>query len=141
MKVAIILGNRLNDDGTISKIQEERLKMAFELDKDLHPDYFILSGGLANPLAGITEALAMYNYLVAKGFDKERLILEDKSHSTRENALYSLPIIEKLKADTVIVCTSDYHLGDLVYKTMEYFVSIIKNKNIKLMTYTISYGE
>ena len=141
MKVAIILGNRLNDDGTITKIQEERLMMALELEKDLHPDYYILSGGLANPNAGKTEAQAMFEYLIAKGFDKDKLILEDKSHSTEENALFSLPIIEKLKADTVIVCTSDYHLGNLVYKTMEYFVSIIKNKNIKLMTYTISYGE
>ena len=29
--VAIILGNRLNDDGTITKIQEERLLMALEI--------------------------------------------------------------------------------------------------------------
>ena len=62
--VVIVLGNRLNDDGSITKIQEERLKMALELEEMFHPDYFILSGGLANPIPQLTEAEAMYNYLV-----------------------------------------------------------------------------
>ena len=137
MKVAIILGNRLNDDGSISKIQEQRLKMAFELEKDLCPDYFILSGGIANPIPNKSEAAAMYEYLVSHGFNDKKIILEDKSHSTKENALFSLPIIEKLNPDTVIVCTSDYHLGDPVYGTMSHFIGVLKDKKIKFMTYTI----
>ena len=137
MKVAIILGNRLNDDGSISKIQEQRLKMAFELEKDLCPDYFILSGGIANPIPNKSEAAAMYEYLVSHGFNDKKIILEDKSHSTKENALFCLPIIEKLNPDTVIVCTSDYHLGDHVYGTMSHFIGVLKDKKIKFMTYTI----
>ena len=137
MKVAIILGNRLNDDGSISKIQEQRLKMVFELEKDLCPDYYILSGGIANPVPNKSEACAMYEYLLEHGFNKDKLILEDKSHSTKENALFSLPIIEKLNPDTVIVCTSDYHFGDPVFGTMAHFIGILNNMKIKFMTYTI----
>lgn len=37
----------------------------------------------------------MYDYLVQKGVDKSRLLLEDKSTSTVENIEYSMRIIEK----------------------------------------------
>lgn len=141
MKVAIILGNRLNDDGTISNIQIERLKMVFELEQDYCPDYYILSGGVANTLANKSEAKAMYDYLEEQGFNLDKLILEDKSISTKENALYCKPIIEKLNPDTLIICTSAYHLCDPIYGTMSHFYNVIKNKNIKFITYTINYGD
>ena len=32
-KIALILGNRVNDDGTITNIQKERLEMALEIEK------------------------------------------------------------------------------------------------------------
>ena len=134
--IVIVLGNRLNDDGSISRIQEERLEMALELEKLYEPDYFILSGGLANPKAGITEAKAMYNYLVGVGINPEKLILEDKSLSTVENAKFSVPLAEKLGAEMIIVCSSLYHFGNPVYKLMESFVKEINGKNIILMTYT-----
>ena len=135
-KIVIVLGNRLNDDGTISKIQEERLKMAIELENLYNPEYFILSGGLANPKAGITEAKAMYDYLVSKGINEKKLILEDRSLSTVENAKYSVPLAERLGAEMIIICSSLYHFGNPVYKLMESFVKEIEEKNIILMTYS-----
>lgn len=134
--VAIILGNRLNDDGTITKIQEERLLMALEIEKIFKPDYFILTGGVANPIAKISEAEAMYNYLINKGIDKKKLIKEDKSMSTVENALYSIPIAKELGAKTIILSTSLYHFKNPGYKTMESFVSGIEGSEITLITYS-----
>ena len=134
--VAIILGNRLNDDGTITKIQEERLIMALEIEELFKPDYFILSGGVANPLAKISEAEAMYNYLVEKGIDKDKLIKEDQSHSTVENALYSVPIAKKLGAKTIILSTSLYHFKNPCYKTMETFIEKLEDSGITLLTYS-----
>ena len=133
--VVIILGNRLNDDGSISKIQEQRLLLALEIEEKFKPDYFILSGGLANPKAKKTEADAMFEYLVNKGLDEKKLIKEGNSLSTVENALYSVPIAEKLGAKTIMVCSSAYHFGNPVYKAMETFVKEIEGKNITLMTY------
>ena len=43
-KVVIILGNRLNDDGSITEIQKQRLELALEIEKEFNPDYYILSG-------------------------------------------------------------------------------------------------
>lgn len=134
--VVVVLGNRLNDDGSISKFQEERLEMAIEIDELFNPKAFILSGGIANPIPNKSEALAMKEYLLKKGFNSSKLILEDKSHSTYENALYSVPIIKKLGADIVIICTSDYHLAESGYNTIKSFVSMLKDTDIKLMTYT-----
>jgi uncharacterized SAM-binding protein YcdF (DUF218 family) len=133
--IVIILGNRLNDDDSISKIQEERLLLTLEIEEEFKPDYFILSGGLANPKAKKTEADAMYEYLVAKGIDEKKLIKEGNSLSTVENALYSVPIAEKLGAKTIMVCSSAYHFGNPVYKAMETFVKEIEGKDITLMTY------
>ena len=53
--VVVLLGNRLNDDGSISEIQKQRLQLALELEQQFNPDYYVLSGGLANPAAGRTE--------------------------------------------------------------------------------------
>ena len=133
--VVIVLGNRLNDDGTITNIQEERLKLAIEIEKDFNPDYFILSGGLANPIPGITEAEAMYNFLIKQGFNKNKLILEPNSYSTVENARYSVPIAKELGAERIIVCSSAYHFGNPGYKAMESFVKELEGTNIVLMTY------
>lgn len=135
-KVVIILGNRLNDDGSITEIQKQRLELALEIEKEFNPDYYILSGGPANPVPNKSEAQAMYEYLIEKDIKKERLILEDQSYSTVENAKYSIPIAKKLNPDLIIICTSAYHLGNPIYKTMESFINELKDSNITLMTYS-----
>ncbi|MBQ8292250.1 MAG: YdcF family protein [Bacilli bacterium] len=133
--IVIVLGNRLNDDGTMTKILEERLSYTMEIEKLFKPSYYILSGGPANPLAGLTEAEAMYNYLVSQGFEKEKLIIEKESLTTFQNAANSVPIAKEMGAEVIIVCTSAYHLGDPRYKAMESFVNELKDTNITLMTY------
>lgn len=133
--IVIVLGNRMNDDGTITKTQEKRLKMAIELDKLFNPKYFILSGGVANKRAVLSEAEGMYNYLVDYGFDKERLIMEKDSLTTVQNAQFSIPIAKKLGAKMVIVCSSPYHFADPQYKAMESFVKELEGSGISLMTY------
>ena len=134
--VVVVLGNRLNDDGSISEIQRERLQLTLEIEKEINPDYYILSGGLANPIAGRTEADAMYENLIKMGLDSNKLIKEGNSLSTIQNAKYSVPIAKELGAEVLIICTSAYHLGNPVYKAMETFISELKDTNIVLMTYT-----
>lgn len=134
--VLIVLGNRLNDDGSITKYQVERLEMALEIIKKYKPIKVILSGGIANPIPNKSEAEAMEEYLLNKGVDASLLIKEDKSHSTGENALYSVPLAKDLGAETIIVCTSDYHLADGGYNTIRYFMNNLKGTNISIMFYT-----
>lgn len=135
--VVILLGNRMNDDGTISDIQKERLEMLLKIDQQFDVYRYILSGGMPNQLAGISEAEGMYNYLVEKGMDPNRLIKEDKSYSTVDNAKYSVPIARELGADVIMVCSSSYHFKNPVYKLMESFVFQIEGTGMTLMTYTM----
>lgn len=134
--VVVLLGNRLNDDGSISEIQKQRLQLALELEELFKPDYYILSGGLANPAAGRTEAEAMYENLIKLGLNENKLIKENDSLTTVQNAYYSAPIIKKLGAEVVIICTSPYHIGDPRYKAMESFINELKDTNIAVMCYT-----
>ena len=50
----------------------------------------IVSGGQGKG-EEVTEAFAMKSYLVDKGIDEKRIIMEEKSRSTEENLKYSLP--------------------------------------------------
>ena len=134
--VVIVLGNRVNDDGTITEIQKERLEMAKEIEQIFNPDYYILSGGSPNKKAGISEAEGMYNYLVQDGFNKEKLILEKESYSTVQNAKFSMPIAKELGAELIIVCSSGYHFADPQYLAMESFVKEAKAYDLTLMIYT-----
>ena len=49
MIVAVILGNRMNDNGTLSALARKRLDLAEKLYKEYSPEEIILSGGRANP--------------------------------------------------------------------------------------------
>lgn len=134
--VAVILGNRLQDDGSISVYQEQRLIMAMEIDEIFEPDYFILSGGIANKNTTLSEAEAMYNYLVSKGFNKEKLIIEKDSLSTVQNAKFSIPIAKKLGAEIIIICSNTYHFSDPQFRAIASFEEELKDSNITLMTYS-----
>lgn len=138
MKVAIILGNRINDDRSLSSYMIERLEMAIKVDNQFRPDYIIVSGGIANPVAGISEASAMKEYLSNKGIETNKIIIEDKSMTTKENALYSIPIAKKLNATSIIIVSSIDHFAYRSYNVCEIFHEAIGNDNIELIFYTVN---
>ncbi len=110
MIVAIILGNRMNDNGTLSALARQRLDLAEQLYKKFSPDEVILSGGRANLKVDTTEAEAMLKELKRRGnIDESVIILEKKSLTTKENAKYSVPIALKYNPDKIIVCTTREH--------------------------------
>lgn len=110
MLVAVVLGNRLNDDGSITEIMKNRLDMAAEAYRKFNPDKIIVSGGLANPKANASEADKMYEYLVENGVPADKIVKEDKSLTTKQNALYSVPIAVNLGATELLLCTSAEHM-------------------------------
>ena len=64
MRVGIILGYRLNDDGTRTARLDKRCDLAIKYHKLHGLDKLIVSGGVANPYTTISEAQAMEDYLV-----------------------------------------------------------------------------
>lgn len=110
MKALILLGNRMNDDGSLSEPTRKRLALAEERYLRGDIDLIIVSGGLANPAAGITEARAMKKALTARGIPAYAVAEEDDSLTTVQNAKYSVPLACAKGADEIVLCSSREHI-------------------------------
>lgn len=89
----IVLGAQVRGD-ELSKTLEYRLEKAVEY-AELHPNsVFVLSGGKGDG-ENVSEAQAMYEYMKEHGVPDYQIVLEDQSHSTYENMVYSKLAIEK----------------------------------------------
>jgi uncharacterized SAM-binding protein YcdF (DUF218 family) len=65
----------------------------------------VLSGGPSSaPCAG-----AMRSFIVAEGVPPASIMIETQSHSTRENALFTIPLLNEMAGRKVLL-TSDYHM-------------------------------
>lgn len=105
---AIVLGAKVNGK-TPSRSLQYRLDAAARYANE-HPQVqFILSGG-QGPDEDITEAEAMKTYLLEKGIEENRLILEADSTSTYENILFSKRYLPS-STSSITIITSDYHLA------------------------------
>ncbi len=136
MKVAVILGNRLNDDASITPVMEKRLQLTLKLIEEHSPDKIILSGGLANPTVGVAEAQVMSDWLVAHGVDGNLIVKEDESLTTKQNAKFSVPIAVQLGAKTVLLCTSAEHMNRWYLNPVKLFRKQLKKyPNIQLIPY------
>ncbi|MCH3964656.1 MAG: YdcF family protein [Clostridium sp.] len=71
--------------------------------------YIIVSGGRGNG-ENISEAMAMRNYLISRGVDPKRIIMEDKSMSTMDNLTNSSRIMKKEGFKTAIIVSNKFHL-------------------------------
>ena len=107
----VVLGAGVN--GTVPSLSlRERINGAYAyLQK--HPDAIcIVSGGQGNN-EDISEAACMFRELTAMGISGERIWMEDKSTSTRENLRFSLELIESRtgkRPKTIGLVSSEYHL-------------------------------
>ena len=72
----------------------------------------VVSGGQGND-EPMTEGMAMFVELVDLGIDPERILVENRATSTRENILFALDLIEEQtgsRPKTLGVVSSEYHL-------------------------------
>lgn len=88
----IVLGAKVKEH-TVSNSLKKRLDKAIDYAQKNPETYLVLSGGKGAD-EPISEAQAMYKYLVYNGVRPEQLLLEDRSASTVENIAYSRLVIE-----------------------------------------------
>lgn len=132
MLVAVVLGNRLNDDGTPTELMLKRMQLTLEMYVKFNPDKIILSGGLANKKAGLTEAQFMHKYLVEKGLPTDVLVEENNSLTTAQNAQFSVPMALEMGADELVVVTTAEHMSRSILNPLKLFQKHLKGKNITL---------
>jgi uncharacterized SAM-binding protein YcdF (DUF218 family) len=78
----------------------------------LHPEArIVLTGGAADPLRpDPKEAPVMAELLVSLGIEAERLVVEDQSRNTYENAVYSQRLAQPKKGEVWLLVTSARHM-------------------------------
>lgn len=94
-----------------------RLEAALDYVQE-RPDIPVVVSGSQGPGEAISEARCMADWLIARGVDEDRVILEEQATDTRENIGYSKVLLEERGidgADGIAVVTSDYHLCRAAY--------------------------
>lgn len=108
----IVLGAQVRGE-RVTKSLAKRLDAAYEYLIRNKDTLVICTGGQGSG-EDITEALAMKRYLVDKGIDENRIIMEDKSTSTYENLKFAMEIIGDKEARIAIV-TNNFHVYRAVH--------------------------
>ena len=103
----IILGAQVRGNNPSYNLAT-RLDKAYHYLKDNKDTRAIVSGG-KGPGEDISEAEAMKIYLINKGIDEERIIMEDKSANTDENIEFSKKLISDIHSKVVLV-TNNFHV-------------------------------
>lgn len=117
----VVLGFQLEPDGSMKDELIRRLTVALNSAKKYPKSYIVCTGGgtaADNPAA--SEAGEMAKWLEANGIEKQRLIVEDNSITTAQNAIFTYDILTSLypSVKKLAVVSSDYHIatGELLFK-------------------------
>ena len=110
--VMVILGCQVRADGP-SVLLQDRLDTALDYLED-HPDMTVIASGGQGPDEHISEAEAMADYLVEHGFPEGQILLEDESHNTSQNLMYTRELLEESGLDwqgNLLVVSNGFHLA------------------------------
>lgn len=110
----VVLGFQLNPDGTVREELVERLKVALAASQQ-YPQAFIActGGGTAADNPDATEAGKMAEWLEENGVDPARILVEDRSLTTAQNAIYTFDILSATcpQVNRIAIISSDYHIA------------------------------
>jgi len=106
----IVLGCQVRKDGRPSDMLRERLIAALRLLNE-HEEFVCVVTGGQGANEPLPEAHVMRDWLIDKGISPERIFIEDKSTSTRENLDFASAVIADNNLPTDVVIVSDgFHL-------------------------------
>lgn len=107
--VIVVLGAGLRPDGRPGPALIRRTNQALVVWRRGLADRVICTGGIPYR-ATRSEASACSELLVAGGIPVEAILLEEESHSTEENALYTHTLMAQHSWEKAIVVSDGYHL-------------------------------
>ena len=107
----IIHGCGLAGGERMTKLLSNRVDKAIEIYKKCRRKPIVIPSGGQGADEKLSEAQAMKNYLLAHGVPENRVVIEDRSATTRENLLNSKEIIDAREGrkKTALV-SSNYHV-------------------------------
>jgi uncharacterized SAM-binding protein YcdF (DUF218 family) len=112
----ILLGGALEDGSTQAtgmpsyNEHAERILTTFEVLHSGHAKQVIISAGSWNANAVVVEARVVARQLESWGIDPSRVLVEDRSRNTRENAEFSKQIADAHHLKRLLLITSAEHM-------------------------------
>ncbi|MDH5380788.1 MAG: YdcF family protein [Cyclobacteriaceae bacterium] len=104
---AVIFGNTVNPDGTLSDRLKARVNKGLQLYNDSLVDKIVVSGGLGKE--GVYEGAKMSEYLISHGVPGYNVITDDNGNNTLltvQNFSANFP-----ESSSVIVVSQFYHIS------------------------------
>ena len=105
----IALAGNAGKTGVVTGETEARIKRAVELYEAGAAPLIVVTGGTGQA-DGPSVAEAMRDFALAAGVPEDAILMEDASHSTLQNALFTADLSELDKSKPVIIVTHRYHL-------------------------------
>jgi hypothetical protein len=109
----VVLGYQLNPDGSMAEELLARCETALNCAEQ-YPNAFIAvtGGGTAWQARDVTEAGRMAAWLKEHGVAEERILVEDRSQTTAQNAVFTSEILfrDYPQVKNVAIVSSDYHI-------------------------------
>ena len=106
--IAIVLGNTVNEDGTLSPWLQGRVDAALNLYRKKEIKKIFVSGGITPGIK--PEGDAMKDYLVAKGVPQAAVISDNYGQNTYLTARHFLALDSIEQYQSAVVVTSFYHI-------------------------------
>ena len=94
------------------RILVKRLNHALNIIKENNIDKIVLTGGIGL-FGNFNESQYMSNYLIEKGINKNKIIIEDKSKTTKENNINTINLLDLKNAKkhlNIILVSQKIHL-------------------------------
>ena len=107
----IVLGCGLNSDGTPSHTLVNRLDGCVEYCRQNQSCFVVVTGAVSR-FGNMTEGAAMKKYLVDKGIDSSRILVDEEATNTKENFEYSLQLLKNAGLCEKNICfvTNSFHI-------------------------------
>lgn len=127
----VVLGFQLDPDGAMTEELIGRCTVALNCAKQYPNAYIaVTGGGTAFRKPELTEADQMAAWLVENGVEENRIIVENRSQTTVQNAQFTSKILMEQypQVKSLAVVTSDYHvpLGYLLFSEQYIFLNYAK---------------
>ena len=136
----ILMGGMISLNSTTENIiflkNNDRLLNTIELYKKGIIEKILISGASGSMSSEMKEASLLKHFMVEIGIPNEKIIIEEKSKNTYENALFCSKILNEMHPDKnskILIITSDYHMRRSVacFKKMNFKTDPYVKKSTK----------
>lgn len=106
-ELAVVFGNKVNEDGSLSSRLKARLDKSIELYQKKQIKNILVSGGLGKE--GYWEGTEMKKYLIKNKIPVSNILVDNFGDNTEKTVLNTIKIADSLQYKNIISVSQFYH--------------------------------